>query len=235
MNRRLIAFALGLVLLSIAIPATQDRASGSIVPRPFHLTQTEVLRQLAIRANQLSRLGFDVAHSATLSPTHAKLLDARLANASSDLSALSAKVRADISLSALRADRISMLNENRVFAVLTPQVFLTVNSDAVFAEIANFHSGEPALEASVMSLLGQSGYQNARAHYRRLVREVDRSTTLTTRALNEALEQRPSGFPRNTRVFVDANRRLLAAGRSLAQADYDESVIGLATGGYRGP
>jgi len=48
------------------------------------------------------------------------------------------------------------------------------------------------------------------------------------------LAQSPSGFPRNTKIFVDANHAILNANVAIAYAEYDASVIALAAGGYTG-
>jgi hypothetical protein len=48
------------------------------------------------------------------------------------------------------------------------------------------------------------------------------------------LAQVPADSPGDFHVFVTANGKLLNADIALAHASYDESVIGLATGGYTG-
>ena len=48
------------------------------------------------------------------------------------------------------------------------------------------------------------------------------------------IAQLPQNFPGDTHVFVNANHQLLTADIALAHANYDASVIGLASGGYSG-
>jgi hypothetical protein len=48
------------------------------------------------------------------------------------------------------------------------------------------------------------------------------------------IAQLPGDFPRDTSVFVNANHKLLDADIALARANYNASIIGLASGGYAG-
>jgi len=90
------------------------------------------------------------------------------------------------------------------------------------------------LQTSISSLSGQPGYQNALNHYNSFVVAVNHASQDTVKGTHAVLAQVPQDFPGDTYVFVNANRQLLAAGIALAHATYDESVIGLATGGYTG-
>ena len=73
----------------------------------------------------------------------------------------------------LRAAQKSMIQENRVFAVLTPQVFEVIEADTVFAEAASLQSSEAALLAEIDTLQGQPGYANALKHDTAYVAQVN--------------------------------------------------------------
>jgi hypothetical protein len=99
----------------------------------------------------------------------------------------------------------------------------------------SLEANEPALQSSVTSLLGQHGYKNAFNHYVSFVKSVNQASVLSSDVTTAVLAQTPADYPGDTHVFVRANERLLNADIALAHASYDESVIGLASGGYTGP
>ena len=134
----------------------------------------------------------------------------------------------------LRAAQKSMIQGNRVFAVLTPQVFEVIEADTVAAQAATLQSGEAALLAEIDTLQGQPGYANALKHDTAYVADVNLAAADSAHVSTVVIAQLPQDFPGDTHVFVNANHQLLAADIALARANYDASVIGLASGGYTG-
>ncbi|MCU1490633.1 MAG: hypothetical protein JWM85_2038, partial [Acidimicrobiaceae bacterium] len=74
----------------------------------------------------------------------------------------------------------------------------------------------------------------AEHHYQSFVSRVGTASATSARVATVVLAQVPADFPGDTHVFVSANRQLLAADVAIAYANYDVSVIGLASGGYTG-
>jgi len=216
---------------AVALPAL---ASASTPPPSFAQAQQKLEQQLASRVSQLSRLSSDVTSSTTLTPAHASVLSARLATESTSINALVAKVPGDTTVQELRADRVAMVQANRVFAVETPQVIEIIEADSIAAQVTTLTSDEPSLLASVNSLTGEPGYDNALRHYNSFVAVVGRASTASGNVVTSVITQLPSDFPGDTHVFVTANHALLNADVALAHASYDEGVIGLASGGYTG-
>ena len=134
----------------------------------------------------------------------------------------------------LRAAQESMIQGNRVFAVLTSQVFEVIEADTVAAQAATLQSGEAALLAEIDTLQGQPGYANALKHDSAYVTQVNLTAADSAHVSTVVIAQLPQNFPGDTHVFVNANHQLLTADIALARANYDASVIGLASGGYSG-
>lgn len=218
-----------LALPGIASAGTTHRAQAS-----FGKAQARLEQQLAYRAADLQRLTADVAGAKTLTPAHAATLGARLGTESASIAALGARVPGDTTLAQLRADRAAMLKDNRVYAVMTPQVFETIEADAVAAQVASLQANEASLQSSVTALSGQPGYHTALVHYNWYVKAVDHAAAVSANVTAAVLVQTPQDFPRDTHVFVRSNRALLDADLALAHATYDASVVGLASGGYTG-
>jgi hypothetical protein len=86
----------------------------------------------------------------------------------------------------------------------------------------------------VNGLVGQHGYQNALNHYVAFVKSVNNAAGAVNSVLTTVLAQVPADYPGDTHVFTNANHQMLNAGVALAHANYDASVIGLASGGYTG-
>jgi hypothetical protein len=214
----------------VALPAIASAAPS----QSFVNAQTHLEQQIALRTTQLGRLSADVAASKTLSSAHATQLTVNITTAAANLKVLSAKVPTDTTFAQLRTDRSSMLVQNRVFAVLTPQVFETIGADAVAAQVVTLQADEPSLQASVTSLVGEHSYENALNHYLAFIRLVNSAAAASTNVATKVLAQTPADYPGDTHVFVSANKALLNANIDLAKANYNASILGLASGGYTG-
>jgi hypothetical protein len=231
MFRTLVAGAALAAGSAVIIPGV---ASATTTAKDFTSNQQQLEQQLAYRASQLTRLSADVTGSTTLSSSDASVLSARISTESADINALVQKVPTDTTNAELFADRQAMIKDNRVFAVLTPQVLEIIEADAISAQATTAAANETTLEAAVNSLTGQPSFNNAERHYTAYVTAVTNAQTWTAGVVTSVIAQMPSDFPGDTHVFVHANHALLNADVALAHAAYDASIIGLASGGYTG-
>lgn len=219
---------------ALGLPGIASAGTTRRAPASFTQVQAQLEQQLAYRTADLQRLTADVAGAKTLIAAHAAALGARLGTESASIAALSARVPGDTTFAQLGADRAAILRDNRVYAVMTPQVFETIEADAVAAQVTSLQVNEASLQSSVTGLSGQPGYKTALAHYNWYVKAVDRAAATSTNVVAAVLVQTPQNFPRDTHVFVRAIRALLDADLALAHATYDASVVDLASGGYTG-
>jgi len=208
--------------------------SASVRPHDFLSHQHTLETQLAMRASELNRLNTDITGAKSLSAAHAATLSTNVSSALTNVNALITKVPTDNTNSELRTDEIAMVKQNRVFAVLAPQVFLTIEADSVASEVTSLQGQEPSLLSAVNGLVGQHGYTNALNRYTNFVKLVNRASLDATDVAARVIAQVPADFPGDTGLFVHANRALLDANIVLAHANYDASIIGLASGGYIG-
>ena len=209
-------------------------ASTSASPANFTQFQQKLEQQLTFRVNQLQVLSTDVTKATSLTSSDASTLAAGLSTATANITGLLAQVKADTTMAELRAAQKSMIQGNRVFAVLTPQVFEVIEADTVAAQAATLQSGEAALLAEIDTLQGQPGYANALKHDTAYVAQVNLAAADSAHVSTVVIAQQPQDFPGDTHVFVNANHQLLTADIALARANYNASVIGLASGGYSG-
>jgi hypothetical protein len=200
----------------------------------FVNAQHKLEQQLANRVSQLGRLAADISAAKSLTPPHATILTNNVSTDTTNINALVAKVPNDTTWAELRADERSMYQQNRVYAVITPQVFQTIEADAIAAQVTTFEANESTLQTSVNDLIGQPGYKNALRHFESFVKAVNNAANDSSKVDAAVLAQVPADYPGDTYVFVHANRELLNADLALAYAAYDETVIGLASGGYTG-
>ncbi len=209
-------------------------ASTSAPSSKFTQLQQQLEQQLTYRVNQLQVLSTDVTKATSLTPSDASTLAARLTAATANINDLLAQVPKDTTLLELRAAQRAMIQGNRVFAVLTPQVFQVIEADTVAAQASAMQSGEAALLAEIDTLEGQPGYANALKHDTAYVADVNLAAADSAHVSMVVIAQLPQDFPADTHVFVNANHQLLAADIALARANYNASIIGLASGGYTG-
>jgi hypothetical protein len=200
----------------------------------FLNAQKKLEQQLANRVSQLGRLSTDVTAAKSLTTSHATFLSNVVTTASGNINNLVLKVPNDTTWAELRADQKSMYKDNRVYAVLTPQVFQTIEADAIASQVTAFEANESSLQSSVNALIGQPGYETALRHFEVFVTSVNNAAEATSDVDAAVLAQVPADYPGDTHVFVHANHELLNADIALAHAAYDETIVGLASGGYTG-
>jgi hypothetical protein len=238
-NRAIVALALT-AAMGVGIPAAayaSSPAPSTTTTTPsanFLAAQKALEAQLASRVTRLQHLNADVTGASTLSANTSATLQARLSTEESSINSLVAKVPTDTTYAELDADRAAMLKDNRVFAVMSPQVFEMIEASVVAGQVTTMQGNESTLQSEVASLTGLVGYQNALNHYNNYVARISNWSTKIVTTENVVLAQSPQGYPGNTRIFVNENRQILDANIALAYASYDASIIGLAAGGYTG-
>lgn len=127
-----------------------------------------------------------------------------------------------------------MVLDNRVYAVMSPQVFESVEASVVAGQLVVMEGNETTLQTEVASLAGLPGYENAVNHFNRFVARIANWSQRIATVETVVLAQTPQGYPGNTSTFVAENHAILNANIALAYANYDASIIGLAAGGYTG-
>jgi hypothetical protein len=230
--------ALGMSIPTIAnadtTTTTTTPTTTTTVPTSFGVAQKALEVQLANRATQLGHLVADVTAATSLAASTSAILQARLLTEQTNLNALIAKVPNDTTKVQLNADRQAMLRDNRVYAVMSPQVFEMIEASVVAGQVTVLQGNEVTLQSETASIVGLPGYKTALNHYNNYVARLSNWTTRIVSVESTVLAQTPQGFPGNTKVFVTQNHRILEANLALAYASYDANVIGLATGGYTG-
>jgi hypothetical protein len=227
--------AIGIGIPSFAYASPPTDSTTTTIPSPSFIAAQKALEvQLANRATQLGHIVADVTAATSLSASATLTLQARLSTEQSSINSLIAKVPTDTTRAELNADRSAMLRDNRVYAVMSPQVFEMIEASVVASQVTVMQANEPTLLSETASIVGLPGYKNAVSHYNNYVARLLNWSTRIVSVESIVLAQTPQGFPGNTKVFVAQNQRILDANIALAYAAYDASIIGLATGGYTG-
>jgi hypothetical protein len=228
-----LAAAMGLGIPSIA--SADSTTTTTTVPSASFITAQKALEaQLANRLTQLTHLTADVTAAVSLPASTSAILQARLLTEETSINALIMKVPNDTTRAELNADRAAMLKDNRVYAVMSPQVFEMIEASVVAGEVTTMQGNETTLQSEVNSIVGLPGYKNALNHYNNFVTRLSNWSTRIVSVEATVLAQTPQGYPGNTKVFLNQNHNILNANIALAYAGYDASIIGLATGGYTG-
>jgi hypothetical protein len=223
--------------MGIGVPAVAYASSTTTTAAPsasFLAAQRALESQLAGRVTRLQHLLADVTGATSLSASASAVLQARLSTEESSINALVAKVPTDTTRAELNADRLAMLKDNRVYAVMSPQVFEIIEASVVANQVTAMQGNESTLQTETGSLVGLPGYQNALNHYNNYVARLSNWSARIVTVEAVVIAQSPQGYPGNARAFVAENHEILDANIALAYAAYDASIIGLATGGYTG-
>ncbi len=228
------AMGIGVPSVAFASSTTTTPASTIATSASFVTAQKALEIQLANRAAELTRLSADVNGSAALTANTKATLLARLSTEQASINGLIAKVPTETTWAQLRADQAAMLRDNRVYAVMAPQVFEMIEASSVASQVVTMQGNESMLQAETTSLAGQPGYKTALNHYNDYVTRLANWSTRIATVESVVLAQTPQGYPGNTVVFVNENHKILDGNLALAYASYDASIIGLAAGGYSG-
>ena len=238
LNTRTVAVLALIAATGISIPsvayASSSTTTTAVPSASFVAAQKALELQLDNRSTQLQHLVADVTTATSLSASASATLQARLATEESSINSLIAKVPTDTTRAELNVDRSAMLKDNRVYAVMSPQVFEMIEASVVAGQVTVMQGNESTLQSEVTSIVGLPGYKNALNHYNNYVSRITNWSTKIVNVESIVLAQTPQGYPGNTKVFAAQNHRILDANIDLSYAAYDASIIGLATGGYTG-
>lgn len=111
--------------------------------------QAWLLGALALRSSELATLDTAIANASGLPSSVQNTLVADVATAANGMDDLTASVKKDTSLGALRADAWSMVNTYRVFSVVEPQVHLTLVAERQLAIEGQVAHIQPGLETAI--------------------------------------------------------------------------------------
>ena len=226
--------AMGISITSVAYASSSTTTATAVPSASFVAAQKALEVQLANRATQLKHLVADVTAATSLTARALSILHARLSTEESSINSLIAKVPTDTTKAELNADRAAMLKDNRVYAVMSPQVFEMIEASVVASQVTTMQGNESTLQSETASIVGLPGYKNALNHYNNYVARLSNWSTRIVTVEGVVLAQTPQGYPGNTKIFVAQNHQILNANIALAYAAYDASIIGLAAGGYTG-
>jgi hypothetical protein len=219
----------------VSVVASASPTTTTTTPSASFVAAQQLLEtQLAARVTRLTHLTADVTGATSLSASTSLTLQARLSTEAASINTLVAKVPTDTTFAELDADRSAMYKDNRVYAVMSPQVFEMIEASVVASQVTTDQGNETTLQTEVTSLVGMAGYQNALNHYNNYVARISNWSARIANIQANVLAQVPTDWPGDTHVFVNANHQILTANIALAYADYDAAVIGLASGGYTG-
>lgn len=189
---------------------------------------------LEARSTRLDALAAAVAGSKSL-PTPARAaLAALLATDSTGINGLATDLAGATSLQALDAIASSMIDEYRVFVVVTPLVRSTVTAYDQLATVTRIQGLEPSIEAAITTeQQGRASVTRAQLLYRELVAELSTVAAVDQVEAAAVLALHVSSYPATTTVLATASAALASASERLyvARADVRRIVKLLAAPG----
>jgi hypothetical protein len=141
----LIAVVFGAALAGAPAPAS----AASPPPRGLAATKTLVQARIDKRLRTLGTLRTAISGAAKLSSEHGTTLANLVTADTNDLTALRAKVAAESTVDAVRADEKTMIVNYRVYLLVVPKVRLTIAADAENAAIAGLDTVRTAESGAI--------------------------------------------------------------------------------------
>ncbi|MCL4449326.1 MAG: hypothetical protein M1483_07940 [Actinobacteria bacterium] len=184
--------------------------SGSSTTTPCMELQQRVEQQINIRLLQLSKLTARVNASATLTTTDKSALDNLLSNETSGMETLLGEVQATTDRYQLQVYARSMIENYRVFMVMSPQVELTMAKDRESYVELQIAAVIPEIQAAITTAQQQGlNVGSAEATLQNLNSALSQADSDTASATNNVLEATPQGYPGNKTIFVQARNNLV--------------------------
>ena len=204
-------------------------ASGTtaITPANFDQAKIKLETALADRQTQLAKLTAQVKGSANLSPSDKSFLTGELATETSNIATLISDVPGDTTVAELQTHATAMVQDNRVFAVVTPQVRDSITADNELALDVTMSATGTSLSAALNARSTDPGYNNALQRFNKMVKVLTTTSTNASAVDALVLQQTPAGYPGNQHVFSKASDELARGAQDLAQAAGDNVMIQL--------
>lgn len=225
MNRiqRLAASAVAATIALGTLGLTASAATAAPAQDALGVAKHTVETKIDARLAQLAQLQHQVDASKNLTDGDRSALGTILADEVTGLTALRSKVDRETTTAAVAADARSMIEDYRVYVVVTPQVHLTIATDV----------GEHAVEVAndVIAPKLDAAIAQARANGKDVTKaqaDDDAFKAAVTAAAADLdgqsatlLAQVPHGYPANHQTFLDARAKIADARAKLAEARAD--------------
>lgn len=186
-----------------------------------------LVADLQARVRTLARLTTSVNNDKTLSPQDKNALNSRLSSETRGIGQLLATAEAatpqNTTIAQLRADAKEMVDNYRVYLVMSRQVHLTEAADAQTSAEIKIESNESRIDAAIRMAGNPPA---AVAAYNDLVRQVASATTATGDArIPAVLAVTPQGYPGDEGPLLSARTALGQAHTDLTAARGDLQSI----------
>ena len=144
MTRILAAAAAALLLLAPASPAAAAATDGAL-----DAAKKVTVARIDGRLATLKAEGIAIRAAARLTASHKSTLEGILSGSTDGLNTLRAKVQTETTLAAVKDDTRTMVDDYRVYLLVTPQVRLTIVADVEAAAIATLEDAYATLSSAI--------------------------------------------------------------------------------------
>ena len=188
---------------------------------PFQKAQTALEHQIIARQVQLALLGTEVADAANVTASDRTALAGIITSEQAALVTDAANAAAATTFAELNTVQQAVVQDERVYAVVTAQVGLVIGADnATVTE-----TGYAALATELSSFVAELGSTYATDLLGDVSSYVTAATSLTTGVSAEALALTPSGYPGNESQIKTWTTQLGQVTKDLSKAKHDVEEI----------
>ncbi len=212
------AIALGIHKIHVPKPIPVTAVTSSV---SFQQAQLALEHRILARQVQLALLGTEVADAANVTTSDRTALSTVITNEQAALSTDATNAAAATSFAELKAIQTAMIQDERVYLVVTAQVNLVLAAD----NDTVVEGGYTALATELGPLVSELGSTNANTLLADITSQVTAATSLTNGVSAEALALTPAGYPGNESQIKTWSYQLNQVARDLAKARNDVKFI----------
>ena len=213
-------------------PSVQAQTLLTTSSAPFPRAQQAVEHEIIARQVQLVLLGTEVADAANVTGTDRTALTTIITNEQTALATDAANAAAAAAEAQLATVHQAMIDDERVYLVVTDQVNLVMSADNDTVTEA----GYTGLATELGPLVTELGSSHASALLTDVTSEVSAATSLTAGVSAGALALAPAGYPGNESQIKTYEFQLGEVSRDLGKAKADvKEIEGIALGIHKLP
>jgi hypothetical protein len=227
--RRLMPAA-AVTTLAATIVAVPSAASAATPPKDpaacLKAVQDWTVSNVDGRLAHLDVLDAALQAAGSVTAAHRAALTESYASARTGLPAVESAVLADTECAEARADARAVVDDYRIYLVLTPQTHLTIAADRGIAGEARLDAAALTLQKAIDSAAAAGrDVGAAQAAQAELLGDLQQARAAFDGVADDVLAQTPAGYPGNSAVFSAARTEAQQGRQALAEAARDAKAV----------
>ncbi len=209
-------------VLGVLAPAASAQTQRPAAERSIEDIKQRCIQAIDDRLARIDRLQKAVASSRHVTARHEAILEGQLAEAQAGLTRLKAQIRAQDDREELKAECKSIVEDFRIYVLVTPRTMLTLAADAAVATANRLEDVAARIQNAIdeAAAAGKDVTQ-AQAEHDSMVAHIEAAKASASGVPDAVLPLTPEDWPSAQQVLRQASADLRSAREDLREAKQD--------------